>query len=295
MSKVLRPLTEKAIREIKQLILNGTIYEVLSLGGGVQSSCLWLMNIMGLIQPRAEFAVFSDTMRERQGTYEYLDFLDEVSIKAGFPPIMRITEGDIIEMTLNAKKGAVDVPFFTDSNKGNERGQLNRQCTQRFKIATVSREVRKIFGMKNRKQWIGFSMDEITRRNDNRYPQYITPRYPLLEMRMTREDCKEWLAENGFPEPVKSSCTICPFRSDPEWFEMAENNPEEFQEAVQFDKDSRELVPPPKDTGRQLTLLPTPAPKFHVYLHPSKTPLEKVKFKRGKAVDHHGCGSVCAI
>ena len=294
MSRILASLPPITIEKIKQMIRDGIVYEVLSMGGGVQSSTLWLMNIAGLIQPRAEFAVFSDTMRERKGTYEYLDYLDEVSIAAGFPPIMRITEGDIITETLNAKKGAVDVPFFTDSDKGKERGQLNRQCTGRFKIATVKREVRRIFGMKKRAQWIGFSMDEITRRNDTIYPNYITPRYPLLEMRMSRQDCKDWLKANGHPEPVKSSCTICPFRSDPEWAEMKQNSPDEFAEAVKFDEDSRELVPPPSRESPQLALFDLPKPNFHVYLHPSKMALKNVEF-RGADTDNHGCGSVCAL
>ena len=292
MSKVLRPLPQPTLDFVMEMILGSKIYEFLSLGGGVQSSVLWLMNIAGLITPRAEFAVFSDTMRERKGTYEYLDYLDEQSIKAGFPPIMRISEGDIISETL---KGAVDIPFFTDSNNGNERGQLNRQCSNRFKIATLKREVRAVFGMAKRVQWIGFSMDEISRRNDTLYPQYITPRYPLLEMRMSRDDCKTRLKENGHPEPIKSSCTICPFRSDTEWGDMKRNDPDEFREATSFDEDSRELVPSPKKKNPQLTLFPEPEPDFHVFLHPSKTPLKLVNFKDKDDTDTHGCGSICAI
>ena len=295
MSKVLLPLEQHAIDSVKSLIYNGIIYEALSIGVGVQSSTLWLMNIAGLITPRAEFAIFADTMRERKGTYEYIDYLDEQGIKAGFPPIMRVSEGDIIADTLKKTKGDVDIPFYTDSNNGNNRGTLNRQCSRVYKIATITREIRRVFGMRKRVQWIGFSMDELTRRNDNNSPQYVTLRYPLLEMRMSRDDCKTWLKENGHPEPIKSSCTICPFRSDPEWYQMAKENPDEFHEAKRFDEDSRELVPPPKNTGNQLTLFPEPEKKFHVYLHPSKTPLGAVKFKKGEDTDNHGCGSICAI
>ena len=297
MSYIIKNLPEETIRHVKQLIKRKILYEVLSMGGGVQSSTLWLMNCAGLITPRAEFAVFSDTMNEIYGTYEYLDYLDEVSIKAGLPPIMRVTEGSIIADTLNAKKGAVDIPFFTDSNKGNARGMLNRQCTKKYKIDTVKREVRKIFGMKQRFQWIGFSMDEMTRRNDTLYPQYIKPRYPLLEMRMSRDDCKAWLKENGHPEPPKSSCAVCPFRSDPEWAFMKKYNKEQFEQAAQFDKDSRELVPPPKNDGSQTTIpgIQGPKQKFHVFLHESKQPLDEVEFREGDDIDHHGCGSVCAL
>lgn len=292
MSITMVTLPPETIAHVKRLIRRKVNYNMLALGGGVQSGTLFLMNLLGLIKPRAEFAVFADTMDERGGTYEYLDFLDAEARKAGFPPIMRVSEGDIIEQTLSGK---VDIPVYTDSNKGGKRGQLNRQCTGKFKIEVVKREVRKVFGMKQYSQWIGFSMDEITRRNDTIYPNYITPRYPLLEMRMTRDDCKAWLRDNGYPEPPKSSYNICPFRSDPEWADMKANHPEEFRKAAESDNAFRELVPPPKDTGQQLELFDKPAQKFHVFLHPSKQPLELVQFTKGKSEDQHGCGSVCAL
>ena len=291
MSRTIIAPPKATIDKIFSLIQQGMKYEVLSLGGGVQSSALWLMNLKGLIQPRADLAVFADTMNERNGTYTYLDYLDKMSIKAGFPPVMRISAGDILHQTRNVQ---VDIPFWTDSNKGGKRGQLNRQCTGKFKIAVINREIRKIFGMKKRVQWIGFSMDEIHRRNDTRFPKYITPRYPLLEMRMSRDDCKAWLADNGYPEPIKSSCIVCPFRSDPEWAAMKRDNPEEFDIATQFDEDCRELVSPPSDVG-QLDLFGNPQ-KFHVYLHDSKRPLGAVKFREDVTeTDKHECGSICAI
>jgi len=48
--------------------------QVLSLGGGVQSTTLFLMNLTGEIDPPANFAVFADTGWERQGTYEDVEW-----------------------------------------------------------------------------------------------------------------------------------------------------------------------------------------------------------------------------
>ena len=298
MSKVLRPLDDYTIARIKSIISAGLTFDVLSMGGGVQSSTLWLMNIAGLITPRAEFAIFSDTGDEREGTHDYLDYLDEQSIKAGFPPIMKVSAGNIVKDALeNDGVGAkhAHMPLWVDSGK-DKAGRLQRQCTGHYKIKVVRREIRRIFGMNKYAQWIGFSMDEIARRNDTNFPQYITPRYPLLEMRISRDDCKTWLKENGHPEPIKSSCNICPFRSDPEWLDMKKNQPIEFRKATDFcDGVRTNALGRPKKNDPQLTLFPVEKPTYHVYVHKSKEPLNQVKFKDTDETDNHGCGSICAI
>ena len=279
---VLHGLDDKTIEHIKNIIERDGEYQILSMGGGVQSSCLWLMNLQGLITPRAEFAVFSDTGWERKGTYQYLEYLDKMSVEYGFPKIMRVTAGNIRADMLKEGDAHYDhMPLFTDS--GNKHGgMLSRQCTGHYKINVIKREVRKIFGMKRRVQWIGFSMDEITRRNDSASPAYIPLRYPLLERKMSRRDCLRWLLENGHPLPVKSSCIGCPFRKDTEWNEMKHNAPDEFADAVDFDDNIRDKhINRPKRVTPQLSLFPDSPieePTYDLYLHGSITPLKIINF-----------------
>ena len=70
------------------------------------------------------------------------------------------------------------------------------------------------------------------------------------------------MAKSGHPEPVKSSCTICPFRSDSEWAEMAEKHPDEFGEAVRFDEDSESWSPPPQEKERPTHAVPSARPEI---------------------------------
>ena len=276
-SVVLRPLPEHTINRVKRLIEERVIYQILSLGGGVQSACLWLMNMMEQIEPRAEFAVFADTMWERQGTYDYLDYLDDQALKYGFPPIMRVSAGDIREDMLITWKQ--HMPFFTESGS-KSGGMLNRQCTGHYKIDVVKREVRRVFGMKQRYQWIGFSMDELSRRNDETFPAYIRPRYPLLEMRMDREACYKWFKDNDHPIPIKSSCVGCPFRSNAEWRNMKENHKEEWDDATDFDNSIRTLHHHrPKKKSIQLTMFPDDVeePSYELFIHRSISALETSK------------------
>jgi len=299
MSVVLRPLPQATIDHVKQMIENKEKYQILSLGGGVQSSALWLMNMMGLIEPRAEFAIFADTMWERQGTYDYLDYLDEQAEQFGFPPIMRVSAGNIRDDMVNDDSAQHQhMPFYTDSgSKGG--GMLNRQCSGIYKISVVKREVRRIFGMKKRVQWIGFSMDELSRRNDENFPQYIQPRYPLLDMRWDRDACYKWYKDNDHPIPIKTSCVGCPFRSDGEWWDMRVNHPEEWKEACDFDNEVR-----PKHCNRprvkqlQLEMFPDDVepPSFELFIHRSISPLETAKLNAScRDGDQIECGGGCHI
>ena len=285
---VIQNLDPVTIFRVKSLIADGADYEVLSLGVGIQSSTLWLMNIAGLIQPRAEFAVFADTGWERAGSYEYLEYLNEKSLEAGFAPPMVVTAGNIRSDMLRSGDAHFDhMPLFTDSGK-KKAGMLRRQCTKHYKIDIIKREVRSLFGMKRRFQWIGFSMDEIDRRNDSNFPQYIRPRYPLLERRWDRQDCKDWLTANGHPVPVKSACRGCPYMHDTQWGDMKQNYPEEFHDAVDFDAKIRHKhLNRPNRPDPQLTLFEMEGPSKDLFLHESMQDLGKIDFKKSAKDRNH--------
>ena len=81
--------------------------QVLSLGGGVQSTTLFLMNIHGEIDPPADFAVFADTGWERTGTYENIRALNTIALERGFPPVWKVGIGNI-------RAGGKDGKWFSD-------------------------------------------------------------------------------------------------------------------------------------------------------------------------------------
>lgn len=277
--KINKNLPTATIELVKSIIALGIRYECLSLGGGFQSSTLWLMNMMGLITPRAEFACFVDTGWERERTYEYLDYLDTQAEQYGFPPILRLGDRNIRDDMLDETRHHYDTPpFWVDSGK-KKAGNLSRSCTGYYKISVMRRELRKIFGMKPRVQWIGFDISEVSRRNDSNFPQYIRPRYPLMEMRMNRTDCLEWLEQNGHPLPVKSACIGCPNRKDAEWVEMRETSPKEWDDVVEFSKQIETLKVGRKPvTTNQLTLFELTPPSYNLYLHRSRKTLDQVEF-----------------
>ncbi|MBU0777642.1 hypothetical protein KKF82_05250 [Patescibacteria group bacterium] len=66
--------------------------------------------------------------------------------------------------------------------------------------------------------------------------QFIVNRWPLIELKMTRQDCIDYLTEHGLPLPPPSSCVGCPYKSASRWLQTT---PAEFDQAVEFDELNR--------------------------------------------------------
>jgi len=124
-------------------------------------------------------------------------------------------------------------------------------------------------------QWIGISTDEITRAKESRDP-WIVNRFPLVEMRKSRSQCVQWLTEHGHNTPPKSACRFCPFHDNKGWQKMKVEEPAEFVQVVQFQKDLQVARFNSSPDGSQL------------FLHRSCKPLEEIDFRsdteRGQGV-----------
>lgn len=212
---------------------------ILSLGAGVQSSTLALMAAHGEITPMPDAAIFADTGAEPQPVMKWLDWLE-----ARLPfPVYRVMHKDGLKASVidSAKGRFASPPFYTDSVNGG--GIMKRQCTYDYKIAPITKKIRNLIGLEHGErakqgvqvtQWIGISADEIQRMKESHH-HYIQHRWPLLEKRMTRGHCLEWMKEHGYPEPPRSACTFCPYHSNHEWRRMKSDDPESWNDAVMID------------------------------------------------------------
>lgn len=116
-------------------------------------------------------------------------------------------------------------------------------------------------------QLIGISRDEIQRSKPSRIP-WVRHEWPLAYgMEMRRHDCLAWMKARGYPEPPRSACIYCPYKSNAEWRRLKEQSPSEFLDAAQFERDLQSvhagIVTPGKIKG-----VP--------FLHRSLVPIEKV-------------------
>lgn len=228
---------------------------VLSLGAGIQSTALYLMAVEGLIEP-IDVAIFSDTGEEPLSVYNHLQWLKTFPI-----PILTTGNGklgqDLMEGENSTGGRFASIPAFTHAHhdkrsglSGCRKGMMQRQCTREYKIEPIEKAIRReVFGLQPRQhlpagselyQLIGFSWDERQRaerashRNRSKARCTYELRFPLIEMKWTREDCKEWLRER-VPHPVaKSACVFCPYKSPDEWWETYQVK-EDWERAVAVD------------------------------------------------------------
>jgi len=213
----------------------------ISLGAGTQSSALLVCSQLGLHGvPRADVAIFADTGDEPQYIYDYLDLLEEWSDI----PILRVSSGCISREQL--KKDSVRrtfIPAFTAPETDDGRpGMLMRKCTSEFKIRPIEQGVRWLMGYKFREHvkkhavsMIGITVDEIHRMRPS-LTNWVVNTYPLIDANLSRDMCIQIIAEyTDLPEPRKSACIFCPYKSDRNWKAMADDEPAEFALAAAYD------------------------------------------------------------
>lgn len=111
-------------------------------------------------------------------------------------------------------------------------GMGRRQCSSEYKIKPFRRWIRE--HCESAEVWIGISTDEAHRAKPADV-HYVTHRWPLLEARIIREACQDYLVRRMGRAAPKSACIGCPFRDDASWARMRVESPEEFADAVAFD------------------------------------------------------------
>jgi len=190
-------------------------------------------------------AIFADTGWEPAAVYRHLDWLET---QLPFP-IYRVSAGNIKEGILarrNTTGGRyASIPWYIKNADGSD-GMGRRQCTSEYKLNPIMWKVRDLLGVSRTgyiapntvEQWIGISVDEASRMKDAKQAYYQN-RWPLIERRLSRRDCLDWLKRHAYPTPPKSACIGCPFHSQTVWQQMARERPAEFDEACAIDESLR--------------------------------------------------------
>jgi len=227
---------------------------VLSLGWGVQSFTLAAMVALGELPP-VDCAIHADTTHESALTYAFASQWTEWLKTHGVVVVVVATheKKNIID-----KWGGMQLPAFTASARGN--GQIRRQCTHEWKIRPMRQWLQAHRNKQTIEQWIGISTDEALRMKPSGV-KYITNRWPLIEMNMSRRNCISWLKQRGFEVPPKSACVFCPYHTAKEWHAIKDIQPD-WKEAVLVDEMIRKSRPP-----------------ADLFIHSSRKPLAEVDFR----------------
>jgi len=275
-------------------------------------------------------AAFADTVREPGYVYQHLSWL---MLDTTDHPILTVSKSDIGADLMRGENSThqrfATIPAFTAKVEGHKDGIVRRQCTSEYKIKVLEKLWRRIVGatpgrpvLKSRKLYLyyGISLDEkgraasiweayhIGRPRKNKdgslslkrngepcaaRKSTFEPRFPLIDMGMTRTDCIAWLKTQNIPHEVRrSACVFCPFHSDAEWLELQRQDLEGWQYAVALDRRLRE---PGAIVNRKLDQ--------KLYLHSSCVPLDLVQLdatpKAPKAVQaemwQNECAGMCGV
>ncbi len=243
-------------------------HSALSFGGGVQTGALLAMILNGDFE-RPDVVVFADPGWESAETYRFIEFCKDRCKAAGLP-FLEVSGGHIRRDSLTPGTRFAAMPFHMATVSGIAIGMGRRQCTREYKVDAVYRGLRKYFEIEKGRQikppiinWLGISMDEVMRMKESQVAS-VRCRWPLIEMKKTRQDCLDYLEKAGWPRVVKSACIGCPYHSDGFWVKMKRESPAEWEDACEFDEAIR-----------------TPGVREHLklkslaYLHPSRKPLRE--------------------
>ena len=106
----------------------------------------------------------------------------------------------------------------------NHTFMLRRQCTRQYKVEPVRRYVKEKYPRERIQMILGISVDEWHRMRTSGV-KYITNVYPLVDERLTRNDCRSIIEQSRLQIPPKSSCWFCPYRSARSQLELIKQYP----------------------------------------------------------------------
>lgn len=238
--------------------------EIMSYGGGVQSVAMCVLVKRGIL-PTPKFIVIADTGREATSTWDYLNneirpYMGEIEI--------HIAPHTLSKVDMFAHNGDVLLPMYVDGG-----GKLPTFCSSEWKRNVIQRWLRQN-GVKTCFAWIGFSLDEKSRANrmvKSHKTKWYKPKFPLLELSLTRLGCEKLIKVSGLPLPPKSSCKMCPHRTDKEWLLLRDKYPTDFNEAIELEEDIRQW-------------------DSDLYLHSNRVPLSHVEFRDNNPKPPQQCG-----
>lgn len=268
------------------------IYHVLNLGVGIQSRWLLQLFLDGKILNRdgapvtLDFSVFSDTQAEPQHVYRSLAEVKKLPTKLIVASKGSLSE-DLMRGENSTKQRFASIPCFTFHKVGpltfseaKKVAIIRRQCTKEYKLDVITKAIRQEIGLKPRQrfpvdthivQYIGISLDEAGRagRVQNRFRDvyWAEPKFPLIDLNLTRSDCQANLLANGI-QAGRSACAFCPYHDDEEWQWLKDNDAEAWDLICRVD---RALRTPGVIVNRKMHGL--------LFLHRSCLPIWEVDFQ----------------
>ncbi len=214
--------------------------EYISYGGGTPSLALIILNIKGEIKPitgrnKVDEIIFADTGWDRTDTMDQMYEIEKYVKSNGYNfKIVQSKYGSLEKylynnLTKNENKGFLPIPYHSK-----DKGIGQRQCTNQFKIQPINTFLKEKYGYASNIAQLGIHFDEFYRVKDAKNKK-DTNRFPLVDLKLKRNDCIKIVAETGLPMPPKSACVGCPYLPPGRFIELNHEKPEDFKRAEKID------------------------------------------------------------
>jgi 3'-phosphoadenosine 5'-phosphosulfate sulfotransferase (PAPS reductase)/FAD synthetase len=214
-----------------------------SYGGGVQSTALLVL----AASSRIDFPLFlfANTGDDSENP-ETLRYVSDIAVPFAqdhgveLAQLRRIMRDGTTRTLLEEVRGQdTSIPIPARMGDG---GYGRKRCTDRFKIAVVRRELRRRGATADDPATvaIGISTDEIERAGAGAGPDPQDPTrlraYPLLDLGISRRECRRIIADAGLPVPPKSACVFCPLHDRETWRRIRREEPEQWETVQEVDR-----------------------------------------------------------
>lgn len=213
--------------------------QVISYGGGVQSTALLALAAEGRIPERTFLFANVGDDSEHPATLDYVQAVAMPYAREHGIDLRELyrVDDDGTPRTLMrqlANENTPSIPVFLQG----QSMPTQRSCTRTFKLAVVDRWLKEAGATKENpaRVGLGISTDEISRVSNKAYSKRQTPYYPLIDLHLSRLDCDNIIRRAGLPVPPKSACFFCPFHRVGQWREMRRDEPELFERAAELEE-----------------------------------------------------------
>ncbi len=208
----------------------------LSFGAGVQSTAMLVLAARREID--YSLAIFADTGSEASDTLEYLNTEAwAFALHHGIELIHVRHPKETLYQNVMRQKG-VSIPMRLTNG-----APANRGCTRDWKVKPIAAELKRRGATPDNPATValGISLDEFHRMKKSSIAWEVFD-FPLIDLRMDRQDCLNIIEDAGLPTPPKSACWFCPFTSPQRWQDIRHDDPEWFRAAVQFERDKNKQL-----------------------------------------------------
>lgn len=213
---------------------------VWSSGGGIQSTAIAVLIWQGVLR-KPDFAFMADCGFESQKTYEYIERVTKPKLAEVGVDFKLVKSSDYANVSIIDPRGYCNIPAFELKPDGHV-SHYGTRCNGDWKQKVLKRWLREQ-GVSFCIDWVGISTDEAHRGGKNTGLKWIENRYPLLELGLSRDDCRKLILDAGWEMPQRTSCIMCPQRSLFEWLRLKVECPEDFERACQIEEEIQKVNP----------------------------------------------------